>query len=499
MILGFQRQFTTSSYFVSRLLLLICICLAILSLQGAETAGEEMVLPINLSNPDGSKHEVNLTFSAHDQRLEFIVADFCEQHNIRSFYCRKLFEVAMQTKQNYLSNQLQARKKYSDKPPFESDLFHENQMKKLSSSKPRASPFDGVPNSHLARNVEAVQAELLQTTERHALISRIEEQEKRAFEAAKNYLSQKIEAGITVSRIVALHSCLFSNQSTAVLEKLLRKIDEAKVLSSATPGVILVFHYGASLPSSFTSSFARQLSVTTSSSLLVVHVSEVASFFEIPTIRIITSLAQYLTSTTSSPHFLYLHTKGVSYDVVYPQIEDWVDMMLHFLVERQRTSYHLLHSGEFDAVGCNYCSHPYRMFSGNYWWVTSAYLASLSASSTSSLSYNVANKYDAERFLFLSPKIRIFSLHTSNVYHASLRYPHYCYRASSPPPTFEEFVRDCQEDNIEEYRALHVTPYQGNSPRPSPGSERDPATNTHPSSARCNALELYNYDSTRRQ
>ena len=57
-----------------------------------------ITLPIRLNNPDGSDYSVNLTFSALERRLEFIVADFCEQNNVRSIFCRKLFETAMELK-----------------------------------------------------------------------------------------------------------------------------------------------------------------------------------------------------------------------------------------------------------------------------------------------------------------------------------------------------------------------------------------------------------------
>jgi hypothetical protein len=48
---------------------------------------------------------------------------------------------------------------------------------------------------------------------------------------------------------------------------------------------------------------------------------------------------------------LYLHTKGVSYRERHVAVEDWTRMMLYFLIEEHRRCFHLLASGDFDAVG----------------------------------------------------------------------------------------------------------------------------------------------------
>ena len=315
----------------------------------------------------------------------------------------------------------------------------------------------------------------------------MENDEQHAFERVKESYDEVVSSlGARLSRVVVIHSCALPNQDSRVLEKLLRRIEESGVLSSWSQGIIYVFHYGENLAPELTDHFVRRMAV------IFIHVSKMTNFFEIPTLRILSSLAKYSVTTHRSalppsyPHALYLHTKGVSYQQVHPQIEDWVDMMLHFLVDRHASSFHLLESGEFDAVGCNYCSHPYRMFSGNYWWTSLTFLASLPR-----LSLEDSNKYDAEKWLFVLPsdrhKVRVYIPHTSNVYHGSSRYPAFCYRSVPIPPSFEEFREVCGEDNREEYGTLHLS----SSPVSRSLAEEDVTRNHFPSSARCNSLELY--------
>lgn len=93
--------------------------------------------------------------------------------------------------------------------------------------------------------------------------------------------------------------------------------------------------------------------------------------------------------------------------------------MLHFLVEKHRSCHHLLASGEFDAVGCNYNSLP-RYFSGNFFWATSSYIASQGLRSLSLLH---SDKYDAEQWVLSGQRARVFIAHVSGIDHSHTRYP----------------------------------------------------------------------------
>ena len=134
---------------------------------------------------------------------------------------------------------------------------------------------------------------------------------------------------------------------------------------------------------------------------------------------------QGLAGTTQ---ILYLHTKGISYEVYTPGITDWRHMMLYYLVIHHRKCYHLLHSMLYDTIGVNYAKFKEnRHYSGNYWWATVQYISQLPYIPITS------SKYQAEFWSFKFPVSgRHISLHTSRVDHGAVRYQRTVFSASSP-------------------------------------------------------------------
>jgi hypothetical protein len=121
------------------------------------------------------------------------------------------------------------------------------------------------------------------------------------------------------------------------------------------------------------------------------------------------------------PQVLYMHTKGISYATIYPQIEEWRHFMTYFMIEKHKSAYHILRSGEYDVFGVNYGPEP-RMLSGNFWWATTSYISSLPP-----LTYEKAMKYSAELWLFESVGVNVYHPFISNKNHAFDRFPRYCY------------------------------------------------------------------------
>lgn len=118
---------------------------------------------------------------------------------------------------------------------------------------------------------------------------------------------------------------------------------------------------------------------------------------------------------------LYLHTKGVSrafHPIVTPNIFDWACYMEYFLIERWRDCIEALK--EHDVCGVNWRSAPSPHFSGNFWWASSKYVATLPDT--------IGSKYlDPEMWIGLkAPKVRCF--HESRVDHYSKPYPPSQYR-----------------------------------------------------------------------
>ena len=72
----------------------------------------------------------------------------------------------------------------------------------------------------------------------------------------------------------------------------------------------------------------------------------------------------------------YLHAKGVSsHHERNPHISDWRRLMEHFAVDRWQDCVEAL--CDHDACGVNWHEEPAPHFSGNFWWATPRYVASL--------------------------------------------------------------------------------------------------------------------------
>jgi len=73
--------------------------------------------------------------------------------------------------------------------------------------------------------------------------------------------------------------------------------------------------------------------------------------------------------------YLYLHTKGVT-KTGHVGIQDWIDMMLYFLVEQHESTVSRLLEPGIDAVGCNF-QPDVPHFSGNFWWARASHIQRL--------------------------------------------------------------------------------------------------------------------------
>ena len=105
--------------------------------------------------------------------------------------------------------------------------------------------------------------------------------------------------------------------------------------------------------------------------------------------------------------------------------------MVYFLVTLHRQCYHILSSGMYDTIGCNYSLRPTPHYSGNYWWVSSAYLSKPPPLDP------YAGKFDAEFWLLNStasthaPVSRSLVIHESEVQHYIYPYWPHMYRSTT--------------------------------------------------------------------
>ena len=91
---------------------------------------------------------------------------------------------------------------------------------------------------------------------------------------------------------------------------------------------------------------------------------------------------------TPGCNVLYIHTKGVGKER-NECIEDWINYMCYFLIEKYKTFIHCL--GEYSTIGVDLLSWPALHYSGNFWWATSEHISTLHDSHTLLSLPNVLN------------------------------------------------------------------------------------------------------------
>jgi beta-1,4-mannosyl-glycoprotein beta-1,4-N-acetylglucosaminyltransferase len=151
---------------------------------------------------------------------------------------------------------------------------------------------------------------------------------------------------------------------------------------------------------------------------IVINHSENPLLYEYPSLNLI----KQISADNPDSYILYLHTKGISHNnnnPVLSNVNDWINMMLYFLVEKHDECIYQLNK-EFDTVGCNYHLatdfYPSH-YSGNFWWSTANYINKLGLLDE----INVI-KTNAEFWLFTSnPKY--YNIHSSGVNHYFDSYP----------------------------------------------------------------------------
>jgi hypothetical protein len=109
---------------------------------------------------------------------------------------------------------------------------------------------------------------------------------------------------------------------------------------------------------------------------------------------------------------LYLHNKGISYSDDYTAVNDWIDMMLYFMIDKYDVCLDKLN--QVQVVGSNYSELPQKHFSGNYWWTNSQYLRSMKPIDPV--------KSEGEMCLFRNNP-SFFEMHHSGINHYHQPYP----------------------------------------------------------------------------
>lgn len=134
----------------------------------------------------------------------------------------------------------------------------------------------------------------------------------------------------------------------------------------------------------------------------------------------------------------YFHTKGISYQATGSgdplfrsfrnNIDAWTEMLEHFILEKWRVAVNALAAG-YDTYGCyRWPPRNYTMFSGNFWWVSSAFARSLPDFEES---VTRGNRFYSEVWLFQKPN-RVFSSFETVADLYFLRIPRSIYTSPTP-------------------------------------------------------------------
>jgi len=192
-----------------------------------------------------------------------------------------------------------------------------------------------------------------------------------------------------------IHSCTTNN--TKRLDYLVQKIQESKLNDSLEK--IIINNIGIPIKNKWEND-----------KIQIINYSDKINLFEIPTINKLLDFSKQ----DKNINVLYLHTKGITCSDDYQEVNDWIDLMLYFLVEQYQNALNKLK--DVDTVGCNYLNNkecpPH--WSGNFWWAKGNYIATLPKCSP--------NKMDAE-FWLMKNNPKYHSLHQSDVNHYYQKYP----------------------------------------------------------------------------
>jgi hypothetical protein len=203
-----------------------------------------------------------------------------------------------------------------------------------------------------------------------------------------------------------IHSCTLSATGTKTLDFLVKVINKTGFIDIVDN--VFINNIGSPIENIYNESNDKYV---------VINYSDNTSLFEYPSLNLIKQISK----DNPDSYILYLHTKGITrYGEHLNNVNDWINMMLYFLVEKYDECINQLNQN-YDTVGCNYhlATHYCPVhYSGNFWWSKSNYIDKLHL-----LDETNVDKAYAEFWLFKSnPKY--YTIHSSgNVHHYFESYP----------------------------------------------------------------------------
>jgi beta-1,4-mannosyl-glycoprotein beta-1,4-N-acetylglucosaminyltransferase len=223
---------------------------------------------------------------------------------------------------------------------------------------------------------------------------------------AVSYNTHKINDIMNRKNVCFIHSCHLKNKGVKRLDYLITKIKTSGLIDRLD--AIYINNIGIPIEEN---NYGDKFDIC--------NYSDNSKLYEIPTIN---KIKQY-SADNPNTNILYLHTKGISYDDANIKENNWIDMMLYFMVEQSELCVEKMNNGT-QAIGCNYYDEKMNVrspshFSGNFWWADSSYINTLSY--LDEKNENV-NPTDAE-FWLCQNNPTIYEPHNSRINHYHSIYP----------------------------------------------------------------------------
>lgn len=431
----------------------------------------EVMVALSWKSPKKPNVTLHFTFQLYEENLESVIWNYCELKTVGSHYCSKLFAYIQKLQRSLIQEEQQrAMINPNYDQDFEINTKQFRSLRNKSLSRFRKALAVEMEQRMRARTLNPLVRDVASSQRKRYLdkILLMEHVEKAVVQVVWSALSRNHLQYKDVEAVAFIHSESYDgdyasgSQSQRELQIILHEIERCQL--SHEVDAIFVLHYGSPVSNLLISKYPD---------VSFVHVTTDTSFSQIPSLRIIRSVASMLSfgltqneefgnesshrlSVAKPTYVLYMRTLGTDYLSIHPQIEDWRAMLLHFLVEKYLICLELLESSDIDVVSANYVyKPPQRALHGNYWWATSVYLSQLVE-----IPYDIRDPITMpSQWLFTHPTVRIHILHNSNVNHEFSAYPFLCYSRFSISNTsisYKTYKELCGNGaTLEMYALLH--------------------------------------------